>query len=115
VILLSPSVVTGWDFPYRDCEYQILAKVPFPDTRSSIMKARIEATEHYREHLTATAIEQMAGRVMRADDDQGETFIVDGHMRWFIRRANELGLFSESFNEAIQWVDEPPPPPAPLQ
>lgn len=114
VILLSPSVVTGWDFPYRDCEYQILAKMPFPDTRSRIMRARIAATENYRDHLTATSVEQAAGRGMRADDDQCEFFIVDDHARWFIPRARGLGMFSQSFLDAVQYVDQPPPPPAHL-
>jgi ATP-dependent DNA helicase DinG len=114
VILLSPSVVTGWDFPYRDCEYQILAKTPFPDTRSAIARARIEATEGYRDHLTASAIVQAAGRGMRAEDDQCETFIVDDHSRWFIRQANNQEMLPAWFTEAIQWVAQPPPPPAHL-
>lgn len=114
VILLSPSVVTGWNFPYKDAEYQILAKVPFPDTRSRIMQARIKATEGYRDHLTATAIEQAVGRINRAEDDQGETFIVDDHARWFLGRARSLGLISKSFDDAIEYVAQPPLPPAPL-
>lgn len=114
VILLSPSIATGWNFPYREAEYQILAKMPFPDTRSHIVKARIEATEGYRDHLTATTVEQTAGRIVRAEDDQGETFIVDDHARWFIPRARDLEMLSTSFLDAVQYVSTPPPPPSPL-
>lgn len=32
-ILVSPAVSTGFDFPYDQCSYQILCKVPFPDLR----------------------------------------------------------------------------------
>ena len=113
-ILISPSVMTGWDFPYTDCEYQILAKMPFPDTRSAIAKARIAATEGYRDHLTMQAVVQAAGRGMRAEDDQCETFIVDNHANWFLPRARELGLSPLWFAEAERRVKAPPAPPSPL-
>lgn len=109
-VLISPSVTTGWDFPYTDCEYQILAKVPFPDTRSNIAKARIAATEGYREHITMQAIVQAAGRGMRADDDQCETFIIDNHAVWFLPMARQMGLSPQWFSEAVHRVKAPPPP-----
>jgi hypothetical protein len=28
--LVSPSMTTGWDFPYDQCRWQIIAKVPIP-------------------------------------------------------------------------------------
>jgi ATP-dependent DNA helicase DinG len=31
-ILVSPSVTTGYDFPYEECEYVIISKVPVPAT-----------------------------------------------------------------------------------
>lgn len=109
-ILLSPSVMTGWDFPYTDCEYQILVKVPFPDTRSAIARARIKATEGYREHLTMQAVEQAAGRGNRASDDSCETFIIDNHASWFLPMANRDELASMSFVEAVHYVKAVPPP-----
>lgn len=109
-ILLSPSVMTGWDFPYTDCEYQILVKVPFPDTRSSIARARIKSTEGYREHLTMQSVEQAVGRGMRADDDQCETFIIDDHANWFIPLANRMELVSESFMDAVHFTRSVPAP-----
>lgn len=120
MILLSPSISTGVDFPYKSAEYQIIAKMPFPDTRSTIVKARIEATEGYRDHLTAQALVQATGRVMRAEDDQGETFILDDHARWFIPKAREQGLLPEWFLESLVWIggrgysgpEIPLPPPA---
>lgn len=89
-ILISPSVMTGFDFPYTQCEFQIIAKVPFPDTRSRIMKARIRATKGYRDVLTMTTLVQACGRGMRAEDDQCETFIVDEHANWFLDQYGEL-------------------------
>lgn len=110
-ILLSPSVMTGFDFPYTDCEYQILVKLPFPDTRSSIARARIAATPNYREHLTAQALVQAAGRGMRAIDDQCETFVIDNHAHWYLPRARELGLMPLWFSEAVTRTKAVPAPP----
>lgn len=113
-ILLSPSVMTGWDFPYTDCEYQIIAKVPFPDTRSAIARARIAATSGYRDHLTMQALVQATGRGMRASDDQCETLIIDNHAQWFLPQADRLGLSPDWFRESVQRVKAPPSPPPPL-
>lgn len=113
-ILISPSVMTGWDFAYTDAEFQIITKVPFPDTRSAIAKARIAATAGYREHLTMQALVQAAGRGMRAEDDQCETFIIDNHAQWFLPRAREMGLSPSWFTEAVVRTKAVPAPPPKL-
>jgi Rad3-related DNA helicase len=109
-LLLSPSIMTGHDFPYRDAEYQILAKVPFPDTRSPIMQARLAVDSTLRQTVALKALMQAAGRIVRAVDDAGETFIVDGHACWFLRRVRrELPRW---FVAAIRITDQLPDPPA---
>lgn len=109
-ILVSPAVMTGYDFKGDEARYQILAKMPFPDTRSAIMRARIEATARYRDNLTMQAVVQMAGRIVREDDDWGETFIVDDHANWFLSQHADLA--PQSFLDALQWVKRIPAPPA---
>lgn len=108
-VLVSPSVGTGFDFPYDECRYNILAKIPFPDTRAPIMAARVEDDAGYRDFYAATELEQAAGRGVRAEDDWCETFIIDGHFSWFFRMA--LKYFTDNFKQAVQWADEPPAPP----
>lgn len=105
-VLVTPSVATGYDFPYETCEYQILAKVPFPDTRSRIMRARIEDDADYRPYVTMQAIVQAYGRDKRAEDDQGEFFIVDNHFQWFYRQARLWA--PQYFQEAVQFVTRLP-------
>lgn len=89
-ILISPSITTGFDFPYTDAEFQIIVKLPFPDTRSAIMRARIKATHRYRDHVTMTNLVQACGRINRADDDSGETFIIDEHFKWWYPQNDDL-------------------------
>lgn len=82
-VLLSPSVSTGFDFPYDECRYQIIAKVPFPDTRDAVMQARSARDKDYFAYITMQQIVQMAGRGMRSADDACATFIVDDQWSWF--------------------------------
>lgn len=89
-VLVSPSVTTGYDFPYTDCEVQIVCKIPFPDTRDPITKARTLVDKRYPGYLAMQQIVQMAGRGMRAADDQCETFVVDAHANWFFPKNADL-------------------------
>jgi ATP-dependent DNA helicase DinG len=92
-VLVSPSVDTGYDFPYAMSEYQIVAKLPWPDTRGAVMKARTKGDREYGAYLTAQTLQQMTGRVMRAEDDMGETICVDDNISWFVPR------YKRYFNE----------------
>lgn len=109
-ILVSPSVMTGHDFPYRDAEFNILAKLPIPNTQSSIMKARCKATPRYRDHYTAQHLVQACGRIVRAEDDRGETFIVDEDIRWWYKHNRDLvpSYFQDAVVETRRRVSPPP-------
>lgn len=111
-ILVSPSVTTGYDFPYDTCEYQIVCKIPFPDSRSPLIRARTADDSTYPAYLAMQQIVQAAGRGMRAADDQCECFIVDDHWRWF---AGKFRSFAPAwFWQAVREVRTIPPPPPPL-
>lgn len=89
-ILVSPSVVTGFDFPYDTCRWMIVAKVPFPDGRGEAMQARQKIDPDYGMYLTTQSVIQACGRGMRAPDDQCEVFIVDSHWDWFSSKYRRL-------------------------
>lgn len=89
-VFVSPSMDTGWDFPYEQCEYQIIAKVPFLDTRSAIIKARAKSDKKFLNYATALTLIQQNGRGMRAEDDQCETFVIDDNISWFMNAAKEF-------------------------
>lgn len=110
-ILVSPSVMTGHDFPYQDAEFNIIAKMPFPNTSSPIMRARCAATPRYRDHYTMQHLVQACGRVNRAADDFGETFIADGDFRWWYRQNRDLApdYFDDALVETRRRVSPPPP------
>lgn len=107
-ILVSPALGTGYNFAYGDAEYQIIAKVPFPDTRSPILQARLACRPSYRDELTAQALVQMAGRIVRAADDRGETIITDAHAAWFLTKHQHA--LAAWFVEAVRLTSDLPAP-----
>jgi Rad3-related DNA helicase len=84
MVLVSPSVDTGYDFMGELAEYQIIGKLPFPDTRGAVMKARTQEDKEYGMYLTAQILQQMTGRVCRSETDRGETLVVDDNVAWFV-------------------------------
>lgn len=88
-VLVSPSVTTGFDFPYTECEYQIIGKVPWPDVSSVVMKARNDQDDQYLSYIAMQDLVQAAGRGTRAEDDQCEVFVVDDNFWWFVWRNKE--------------------------
>lgn len=115
-ILVSPSITTGYDFPYSECEYQILLKIPFIDSRSPVMKARSESDPEYLPYLVAQTLVQTCGRPMRAPDDRCENFLMDQHAEWFLGKGknNKRHLVPSWFVRQIRYPNGQPQPPPPL-
>jgi ATP-dependent DNA helicase DinG len=112
-ILVSPSMTTGYDFPYSDCEYQIILKIPFPDSRSPVVKARTSVDKDYPAYIAMQELVQAVGRGMRAADDQCETFIIDDNARWFLMKYRSLA--PQWFLNAYKRVETLPMPPSVLE
>jgi len=100
VVLVSPSVTTGYDFPDEECRFQVIAKVPFPDTRSKVQQKRSELFPSYPFYYAWQQIVQAAGRGVRSEDDWCETYIVDSHFNWL--RGRHKHLAQKWFLRAIQ-------------
>lgn len=110
-VLVSPSVTAGFDFAYTLCEYQIAGKVPFPDTRSKIVRARQDLDPEYGPYIAVQSLEQARGRGKRAADDQCEFFIIDDHFAWFVRKYRHL--FTKEFLDSFRGHMGVPVPQAP--
>lgn len=108
-IFLSPSLDTGWDFTQEDMRWQVIAKVPFPDTRTGIAAARAKLDNQYVQKEAVTKLVQMAGRSpgMRRPQDMGETVIIDDSMKWLYGHFRPW--FARWFREAYEHTVMPPP------
>jgi len=108
-VLVSPSVTTGYDFPGSQCEFQIIAKLPFPDRSSKILIEREKDDPWYSPYIMVQSLIQSCGRGMRSENDRCETFIIDNNIRW-VKRAYKP-LFTKQFR--VQglgtWLPDPPP------
>lgn len=111
-VLVSPSVTTGYDFPYESCEYQILVKCPYSDPRSPVAQRRAESDQTYAHYTMAQELMQSSGRGMRAPDDRCETFILDATFGRIY--AWKPGLFSRWFQALVRRTDRVPPAPPSL-
>lgn len=90
-VLVSPSVGTGYDFPLDQCRYQIIAKIPFIDNRSEVIRARAKTDKKYLDYVAMVALIQQAGRGVRSEQDFCRTYIIDDNWsRWFYPRNKKL-------------------------
>jgi Rad3-related DNA helicase len=105
-VLVSPSYQIGWDFPRTDCEYQILIKVPFPNTQSAVIEARCQDTD-YRLNYAMQLIVQMRGRGLRDACDRCEFFILDDKVGYLFARG------ARHKPDWVQWWTVNYIPPAP--
>lgn len=110
LILVSPSMGTGWDFPGLECEYQIIGKLPYPDTTNKIVKARIKADKDYAAYVAMQGLVQTCGRGIRAADDRCENLIIDDSIeQWFMKNFKHFA--PDWFSEAYVSRNTIPPPP----
>lgn len=106
-VLVSPSFSSGWDFPYRQCEFQILPKAPFPPATSRVMKERVN-DPRYRSYCAMLDVVQMIGRGRRHPDDRCETFLLDNCFPWLLSQGRKHAPRGFRFR---QTRDIPPAPP----
>ena len=100
-ILISPVVTTGYDFPGKACEYQILVKVPSPNRKADpVLDRRCKEDKEYRAYLVSQAIAQSSGRGRRYAEDRCETFILDRHFDQLYRK--NLDLFPPWFQQTVK-------------
>jgi Rad3-related DNA helicase len=89
-VLVSPSFSTGWDFPDDQCRWQVIGKVPFPDGRGKVMKARMARDDRYLSYMAMQDLVQACGRGTRNEKDWCEVFIVDDTIGWFLYQNKTL-------------------------
>jgi ATP-dependent DNA helicase DinG len=102
-VLVSPSITTGFDFKDDEARYQIMLKVPFPPCITPVMKARQKQDPTYPMFMAATELVQAAGRIVRSEQDWGESFILDAHLGWFMGKYRSFHpwWFLESVKEIV--------------
>jgi Rad3-related DNA helicase len=83
-------MVTGWDFPDDECRWQVIVKMPYPDIRGAITKARSAKDKDFINYKVAQQLIQTTGRGCRSASDKCETFVIDNNIVWFLERNRHL-------------------------
>lgn len=90
-ILVTPRAREGVDLPGDLARYQIILKLPFPNSLDPIAMARSETDKKHGIYLTAQGLVQSTGRIVRSVEDWGHTFILDNnYWKWFRFAAKEF-------------------------
>lgn len=108
LILVTASFTTGIDLPYV-IGWQVIAKVPFGSLGDDITRRRKAFTlpngyafgqSCYTDDCANTVV-QAAGRIVRAPDDSGPTFILDENWKIVARQAYLPKFFLDSYSKFV--------------
>ena len=107
-ILVGPNLGTGYDFPGKECESNIISKVPFPNRGEKITIAREALDPEYSIYHGIQNLVQASGRPRRLMTDKSETFVLDDNMKWLMGRYRYLA--PPDFLRSYSRADVIPPP-----
>lgn len=99
-VLVSPGIKEGFDFKDDLARFQILAKVPYPSLGDKVIKERADRDPAYYGWLTALALVQSYGRIVRSKDDWGFTYVIDSGFNGFFSRNEKM--LPRWFKDAIR-------------
>lgn len=109
-ILVGPRFYEGLDLKYDVARVQIMMKVPYLNFKEDPVverKMKMPGGDKWYAYQTAKIVCQLAGRVVRAMDDWGYTFILDAGFVQF-RSRNMPMLFPPYIDEALVWCMQGP-------
>lgn len=98
-VLVSPSMHTGVDLPDDLLRAQAIVRLPFPDLGDPLVAAQmknatrdnpLEKGNRAYTYDTAAALIQTYGRIMRSEDDYGDTYLHDPAWKWFRFAAKDF-------------------------
>jgi ATP-dependent DNA helicase DinG len=101
-IVLSPSIVKGYDFKGDMSRFQIVAKCPFPFLGDALVALNAKDRPDWYARKTILALVQSCGRSIRGIDDWANTYIVDTNFLRLLRDNHDI--FPEWFVESIEIV-----------
>jgi len=101
-VLCAVAMTEGLDLKGDDARFCIFAKVPWPNSTDPYVAERIRRSQAWYENVTALAIVQGSGRVVRNEVDFADTFIFDNTFPRLLSRCPEW------WTEAFQSYKKPP-------
>ncbi len=100
-IIISPSMVEGYDFKDDLARWQIILKIGWPYLGNKQIAARMEKDYDWYLMKTVMYMVQACGRIVRSDEDYGLTYILDSDFKTLYGRASHM--FPKWFTNSIIW------------
>jgi Rad3-related DNA helicase len=108
-VLVTASFTTGLDLPYI-IGWQVIAKVPYGSLADEITARRraFKLSNGYSfgqqvyESEAMNTVVQAAGRIVRAQDDSGPTFIIDGNYPLLHMKAYRPRFYTDAYRK-LAW------------
>jgi len=99
LVFVGSGMSEGIDLKYDKARFQIIPKIPYPSLADSRNKLILTNDPEYYSWQTAKELIQMTGRVCRAEDDKGTTYVLDKQWnRWYTGCMSMLPMF---FKEGV--------------
>lgn len=110
-VLVSPSVTTGYDFPSSSAgvKYLVVGKVPFPDSKDPVTKARFDDDKDWSSYLAMETFVQECGRATRGPEDKAECLVVDDMFTWWYWKNKQFApkWFQDRVKGSLEVVPDP--------
>ncbi len=102
IIVLSPSMVEGYDLKGDLCNWQVIAKVPYGFLGDPLIKYMADKYKGSYLRDAVLSVVQASGRVVRGVDDNGTTYILDEAFDTLITKGAQY--IPQWYLEAIEGV-----------
>src|SRR5574344_1749 len=89
-VLLSPSMIEGWDGKDDKCRVIIIMKVPYASLADMLIKDKMRLYPDWYTYNTINKIVQGIGRGVRSETDYCTTYIVDGCFADLLNRSRKI-------------------------
>jgi Rad3-related DNA helicase len=104
-VLVASGLYEGLDLPYDLARWQLIGKVPYMNLGDPFVSQKAEARPDWYMWEAVKKVVQAAGRIVRAEDDRGVTYIWD--MAFGNLWRKHRNLFPSYFREVVREVTDP--------
>lgn len=98
-VFVGCGFTEGIDLKYDRARWQVVTKLMYPSKGESAVLKKLQQRPAWYSWVAARDLQQAAGRVSRAPDDFGVTYLVDKDFQRLY--SQNSGMFTPSFHEAL--------------
>jgi len=89
-VFISPICQQGVDMKYDRAKFQIILRVPYPNTSDPFVNRMLKDNYSWYNYQALITFGQQLGRIVRAEDDFGATVLMDSRFQSFITKNRRI-------------------------